>query len=203
MDRKEHWENIYHTKLLTEVSWYQPQPSFSAALIEKYIDGKDKNLIDVGGGDSFLVDKMLEEGYSHITLLDISPRAIERAQERLGSRASHVKWIASDITKFNPTEEYDLWYDRAAFHFMTTDNDVAAYKANLINATHTGSIFIVGTFSENGPTKCSGIEIRQYSEQQLRDTFAPEFELIETINVDHTTPFGTLQNFNFGVFRRN
>ena len=200
MNRKEHWENIYHTKLLTEVSWYQPQPSFSAELIEKYIDSKDKKLIDVGGGDSFLVDKLIEEGYTHITLLDISPRAIERAKERLGSRSSRVKWIVSDITKFSPEEAYDLWYDRAAFHFMTSDEDVATYKTNLIKATHTDSIFIVGTFSENGPTKCSGIDIRQYSEQDLRDTFAPEFKLIEIINVDHTTPFGTLQNFNFGVF---
>ncbi|TNE71591.1 MAG: class I SAM-dependent methyltransferase [Bacteroidetes bacterium] len=202
MDRKAHWENIYQTKLLTEVSWYQPQPSFSFELIEKYSKGKDAKIIDVGGGDSFLVDKLLEEGYTDLTVLDISAKAIERAQERLGSRADRVKWICSDISELNPTEQYDIWYDRAAFHFMTSEQDVEAYKKRLIEATCAGSILIVGTFSENGPTKCSGIEIHQYSEKDLKETFSPEFELLDLINIDHTTPFGTLQNFNFGIFRR-
>lgn len=203
MDRKAHWENIYNTKELNQVSWYQPTPQTSLTLIESTGKGKDASIIDIGGGDSFLVDHLLEQGYTNITVLDISERAIKRAKERLGTRATEVDWIVSDITTFDPEgEQYDVWHDRAAFHFLTSTNDIEQYKEVLQSATKEGSAIIIGTFSDSGPLKCSGIEIKQYSEGDFLHTFDDILQLSQLVNVDHTTPFDTVQNFNFGVFVR-
>ena len=202
MDRKEHWENVYNSKLLTEVSWYQPNPSFSFDLIEKYIGDHSEALIDIGGGDSFLVDKLLEAGYSDVSVLDISDKAIERAKERLGSRAERVNFITSDVIDFRPEKKYKVWYDRAALHFLISDEDIHKYLKNLLEGTEPGSIVILGTFSENGPTKCSGITIKQYSHEEMLKTFGAHFEERDFINIDHQTPFDTTQNFNFIVLER-
>lgn len=202
MDRKKHWENIYETKQLTDVSWYQPNPSFSLDLISKYIPNKNIQMIDVGGGDSFLADKLVEERFTNLSVLDISQRAIDRAKERLGTRAERVNWIVSDIVDFQPDRQFDLWYDRAAFHFLRGAKDIEAYKNLLVNHTTNDAHVIIGTFSENGPTKCSGIEIQQYSKDDFTKLFGDVFEVVDFINVDHETPFTTIQNFNFVVLKK-
>jgi SAM-dependent methyltransferase len=200
-ERKSHWENIYNTKALTEVSWHQPTPQTSLDLIAKANHPKNASIIDIGGGDSFLVDHLLEAGYTDVTVLDISAKAIERAKERLGSKANLVKWIVSDITSFAPETTYDIWHDRAAFHFLNSLDDVVKYKDIIEKGTNEHSTVIIGAFSENGPLKCSGIEITQYSEDGFESTFEGVMELSEVVNVDHKTPFDTIQNFNFGVFK--
>jgi SAM-dependent methyltransferase len=201
MERKAHWEKIYAEKELSEVSWYQPTPETSIQLIAEN-STKDAAIIDIGGGDGYLVDHLLTMGYTNITVLDISTNAIERAKARLGEDASKVKWIVSDITEFKPTERYDLWHDRAAFHFLKDEIDIMCYK-NALNKglSATGSV-IIGTFSEAGPLKCSGIEIQQYTEENFESSFEGLLKLNTVMNTNHPTPFGTLQNFNFGIFSR-
>lgn len=203
MNRKAHWENIYSKKALNEVSWYQPNPKLALELIQKYAKDKSSSILDVGGGDSFLVDHLLEAGFTNITVLDISQKAIERAQKRLGNNAVKVNWIVSDIVNFVPDKTFDIWYDRAAFHFLTENQDVTKYEDIVNNSINdrAGTV-IIGTFSENGPLKCSGIEIKQYAKRDFISLFASNFELIDFINIDHETPFDTVQNFNFAVLKK-
>lgn len=201
-NRKNHWENIYDTKALEEVSWYQPTPETSLEFIKNLNLEKDAAIIDIGGGDSLLVDFLLNLGYTNISVLDISEKAIERAKERLGEKAGMVKWIVSDITRFNPSEKYDVWHDRATFHFLISEEDISAYLEITGKAVKENGHLFIGTFSENGPKKCSGIEIRQYSEDSLNDTFGPEFQKINCFKVDHKTPFDTFQNFVFCSFQK-
>lgn len=203
MDKKKHWENIYQTKELTEVSWYQPVPQTSLDLLKQYNIAPNSNIIDVGGGDSFLVDHLLKLGFSNISVLDISEEAITRAKKRLGDKASKVNWIVSDITNFKPLTKYDFWHDRAAFHFLTEEKDIEKYLQVVKEGLNQNGITAIGTFSETGPTKCSGIEIKQYSENSLKEQFQSDFEMINSFNVDHKTPFETLQNFTFGIFKRH
>lgn len=199
-DRKAHWETIYTNKQLHEVSWYQPHPETSLKLIEKWAKSKEARIIDMGGGDSFLVDHLLDAGYTHLTVLDISEKAILRAKERLGNRAEQVAWIVADATQFEPVEHYDIWHDRAAFHFLTEANEVATYVKNAANGVAPNGTLIVGTFSENGPEKCSGIPIRQYTEESMTAAFSGIFEKTDCLTVEHPTPFGTTQDFRFCTF---
>jgi SAM-dependent methyltransferase len=203
MDKKAHWENIYQTKQLNEVSWYQAVPTTSLEIIERLRLPQNAKIIDVGGGDSFLVDKLLELGFTNISVLDISKEAIERAKKRLGSDANKVNWIISDICEFNPTQQYDLWHDRAVFHFLTEDTDINKYKSILNQATKNQAYVSIGTFSENGPLKCSGIPIKQYNEKELVECFKPSFKNIESFNIDHQTPFNTVQNFSFVILQKS
>ncbi len=199
-DRKKHWENIYQTKALNEVSWYQPNPSTSIELIEDPAIEKQAKIIDIGGGDSFLGDKLLEKGYTDITVLDISEAAITRAKKRLGNNAEKVKWIISDVSKFEPLEQYDVWHDRAAFHFLTSTEDIDQYIRTINKGIKTGGKLIMGTFNESGPKKCSGIEIKQYSENSLSSIISNGFKKEECFLIDHTTPSGNIQNFLFCKF---
>ncbi|PZF74723.1 SAM-dependent methyltransferase [Taibaiella soli] len=198
---KQHWEKVYATKTPEEVSWTQAKPETSLRFIHSFNVQKDAAIIDIGGGDSKLVDFLLEEGYSNITVLDISEQAVIRAQKRLGEHAGKVKWIVSDIVDFVPDTTYDIWHDRAAFHFMNTDEMVARYIQNMKQAVKNGYA-VIGTFSEQGPKKCSGIEIRQYNQQRLSTILQPEFSNIACVIEDHTTPFQTQQNFLFCSFKR-
>jgi len=200
LKRKNHWENIYQTKALNEVSWYQEKPETSLYFFEKFQVPLDAKIIDIGGGDSFLVDHLLKLGYTDLSVLDISEASLGRAKIRLGEDADKVKWIVSDIVTFVPIEKYDVWHDRAAFHFLSTENEVAAYTKVVKNNLQDNGLLIVGTFSENGPLKCSGIEIKQYSQTQLSHVFEDSFKKIECFNVDHATPFNTTQNFTFCSF---
>lgn len=199
--RKEHWEKVYSTKQPHEVSWTQELPRTSLGLIHSFHLPKSASIIDVGGGDSKLVDHLLSEGYENITVLDISERSLERAKQRLGDKAAKVKWIACDITEFHPTTQYDLWHDRATFHFLTTADDVQNYL-NVARRSVKG-ILIIGTFSDKGPRKCSGLNVHQYSEEQLQQQLINGFEKIKCITEDHTTPFNTKQNFLFCSFKRS
>lgn len=201
-DRKAHWENIYQTKPLEQVSWYQPIPVTSLEFINELNLPPDARIIDVGGGDSFLADHLLDLGFTNITVLDISGQAILRAKERLGARAALVKWIVSDVLDFVPEGQYDFWHDRAAFHFLTTDDDVARYVSLLDKAVAAKGKALIGTFALNGPLKCSGIDIRQYSVQSLNECLQDRFEPLNHRTIAHPTPFDTLQNFVFCSFQK-
>ncbi len=202
IQRKEHWEKIYQTKQPDEVSWYQPTPETSLQFFREFKVPLHARIIDIGGGDSLLVDHLLELGYQDITVLDISEAALEKARKRLGAKAEQVKWIVADAATFIPTEKYDFWHDRAAFHFLTDEQEIESYLHTAQQHLTENGIMIIGTFSEQGPKKCSGIEIKQYSEQSMTEKLRQYFEKIKCITIDHQTPFGTLQNFVFCSFRK-
>lgn len=201
-DRHKHWENIYRTKQLCEVSWYQPVPTTSLEFVKKFKVPTTAKIIDVGGGDSLFVDHMLDLGYQDITVLDISETAIEKAKSRLGDKAEKVKWIVSDAVNFKPVEKYDFWHDRAAFHFLTQDWEIDNYIDTIQQSLNPTGFLVIGTFSENGPPKCSGIAIKQYSETLMTDRLKKFFEKIKCITVDHKTPSGSIQNYIFCSFRK-
>lgn len=201
-DRKKHWETIYSNKQQKDVSWYEPNPETSLSFIKKFKVDRNARIIDVGGGDSFFVDKLLELGYSDITVLDISENAIHRAKKRLGEKAQEITWIVADAAQFKPTRHYDFWHDRAAFHFLTSDAEVSAYIETVQKHLHPNGTLVLGTFSESGPSKCSGIDIKQYSEQTMVNKLREFFKKIQCIRVDHQTPFNTIQNFIFCSFKR-
>jgi len=201
-DRKKHWEHIYQTKQLNEVSWFQPTPETSLSFFDQFDIPKQAKIIDIGGGDSLLVDNLLDKGYEDITVLDISESSLERAKVRLGDRAATVKWIVADAATFMPTEIYDFWHDRAAFHFLTKEEEIENYIHTTQKSIKPSGILVIGTFSEQGPKKCSGIEIKQYSENSMSDLLKKYFEKIECITVEHKTPFDTIQQFVFCSFRK-
>lgn len=198
---KNHWEHIYNTKQPNQVSWTQEVPTISIDFVKQLQIPKDAAIIDVGGGDSKFVDYLLAEGYTNISVLDISEAAINRAKERLGNKAFNVNWIVSDILSFNPTGRYNLWHDRAAFHFQTDISSISKY-IDIVNKSVTGKI-IIGTFSVDGPTKCSGLDIKQYEETSLKNEFEnAQFKNIECKREDHITPSGSVQNFIFCAFKK-
>ena len=197
---KKHWENVYETKKSDEVSWTQEVPQTSLDFIHSFKLNKDAAIIDIGGGESKLVDHLLEEGFKNITVLDISEKALARTKKRLGEKAKKIKWIVSDITEFEPKENYDVWHDRATFHFLTTIPQINKYLATAETAVK--GYLAIGTFSEKGPKKCSGLEIKQYNEKQLKDQLSHGFKKVKCITEDHTTPFNTQQNFLFCSFKR-
>lgn len=202
-DRKEHWEKVYATKELNEVSWYQPVPETSLNFLNEAKLDKNARIVDVGGGDSFLVDHLLSEGFSNVTVVDISENALERAKKRLGEKAASVKWIVADASTLKLDEPVDFWHDRAAFHFLTEKKDIENYLEGLNHSIKKDGIAVIGTFSENGPAKCSGIEIQQYTEQSMTELFDESFEKIKCLETIHQTPFNTTQEFVFCSFRKN
>jgi 2-polyprenyl-3-methyl-5-hydroxy-6-metoxy-1,4-benzoquinol methylase len=201
-NKKAHWDKIYQNKSLNEVSWFQPKPETSLHFFNEFKVDKAASIIDIGGGDSLLVDHLLDLGYQHITVLDISATALERAKIRLGNRASLVKWIVADAATFVSEEQYDFWHDRAAFHFLTSEQEIEHYLHTVQQSIKPSGILVMGTFSEQGPTKCSGIEIKQYSEKSMSNLLTVFFEKIKCITVDHRTPFETIQQFIFCSFRK-
>ena len=199
-ETKTHWEKVYETKEPNEVSWTQSIPRTSLNFIRSFKLPKTAKIIDVGGGDSKLVDYLLNEGYENLTVLDISATALERAKTRLGDNAKKVNWVVSDVTDYEPETVFDIWHDRATFHFLTTTEEISAYL-NLASKAVKG-FMTIGTFSENGPQKCSGLNIKQYSELELQQQLEAAFKKIKCITEDHQTPFGTKQNFLFCSFKR-
>ncbi len=199
-NRKQHWEQLYETTDTSTKSWYQSVPHTSLSFIEKSNLPLSAKIIDVGAGDSHLVDHLLRKGYENITVVDISVAAIEKARQRLGEQADKIQWIVSDITDFNPDEKYDVWHDRAAFHFLTDAEDVDQYLNTVREHINDQGRLIIGTFSENGPEKCSGLYIQQYSHLSLTALFSPYFDVVSCEYVDHETPSGSLQNFVFCQF---
>tara|TARA_R110002050_G_scaffold79882_1_gene170800 strand:- start:1137 stop:1748 length:612 start_codon:yes stop_codon:yes gene_type:complete len=202
MNKKEHWENVFKTKSLNEVSWYEPVPETSLAFLKESNIPKTAKIIDIGGGDSFLVDHLLKLGYTDITILDISESALNRAKQRLGKQANMVKWIVADVAIFLPPETYDFWHDRAVFHFLTEEESINNYIETTQKYLNKNGTLVIGTFSENGPQKCSGLDIKQYSEGSMANRFKAYFNRIKCIKSDHKTPFGTYQNFVFCCFKR-
>lgn len=199
-DDKDHWENVYETKNPDEVSWTQKIPQTSLDLIEESSKDKSSKIIDIGGGDSHLTDFLLEKGFKNISVLDISAKALEKAKERLGNQAKNIDWIATNIIEFNPNTTYDIWHDRAAFHFLTTEEEIQKYVEIVKNAV--SETLIIGTFSVNGPQKCSGLQISQYDKEKLNSIFSQDFELVKSFTEDHITPFNTVQNFIFCQFKK-
>lgn len=201
--RERHWENIYQTKPLHDVSWYQPIPETSLSFFREMNVPKTAKIMDAGGGDSYLVDHLLSLGYQDITVLDISETALTRAKQRLGDKADQVYWIVADVAEFSPVKKYDVWHDRAAFHFLTDEEDINLYVQTVQKSITPRGLLILGTFSEQGPKKCSGIEIKQYSEDGLIARFSSCFSAIKCFKTDHKTPFDTVQNFIFCCFRKS
>ncbi|MCU7614508.1 class I SAM-dependent methyltransferase [Chryseobacterium sp. GMJ5] len=199
-ENKKHWETVYETKNPEQVSWTQEVPKISIEFIKTFNLDKSAKIIDIGGGDSKLVDFLIEQGFENITVLDISRAALEKAQKRLGKKGEKINWVESDILDFKPVEKFDVWHDRAAFHFLTFKEQIDSY-ISIAKKSVTGYL-VVGTFSENGPKKCSGLEIKQYSEDALTEVMRNGFEKLECINEDHKTPFDTIQNFTFCSFKR-
>jgi hypothetical protein len=200
MNKKKHWETVYNTKTPQEVSWTQKYPKTSIEFIKSLKIDSSKPIIDVGGGDSHLVDVLIKEGFTDITVLDISEKALLCAQERLGENAKKVSWIVCDILDFKPNRNYSIWHDRAAFHFLTEASQIENYTEKVNRYVSEG--LVIGTFSENGPLKCSGLNISQYDFDKLKANFKKKFKIIEEKEEVHITPFDTTQNFIFMSFRK-
>jgi hypothetical protein len=195
-----HWDTVYKTKDPNQVSWTQEIPKTSLAFIHSFGLAKDAKIIDIGGGDSKLVDYLLDEGFENLTVLDISAQALAKAKQRLGDRAKKINWVVSDITEFQPDTIYDVWHDRATFHFLTKSEQVAKYMDIARNSV--SGFLTIGTFSDTGPEKCSGLPIKQYNEEKLTAELKNGFHKVRCITEDHTTPFDTTQNFLFCSFKR-
>ena len=201
MNRKEHWEKIYQTKEFSEVSWYQATPTESIAFLEAAQLPRNAKIIDIGGGESLFVNYLLSAGYENITVLDISENAIEKKKTELKEDAVKITWIVSDIADFQPIQKYDFWHDRATFHFLTEKKEINKYLKTIKKYVNQQGILMVGTFSETGPTKCSGLAIKQYSETTLSERIGKFFNKIKCISTEHLTPFNTIQNFLFCSFQ--
>lgn len=200
MDKKQHWETVYETKSPQEVSWTQEIPQTSLDFIHSFGSDKSASIIDIGGGDSRLVDCLVEEGYTNVTVLDISANALERAKVRLGNKANNVTWIISDITQFQPDKTYAIWHDRAVFHFLTDADEIQNYAELVGKAVE--KHLVIGTFSENGPLRCSALDVTRYSLDELSSRFSNSFRVLNCLNVDHVTPFDSVQNFSFCGFEK-
>ena len=200
--RRAHWETIYATKAPDEVSWYQARPGSSLDLIRRTGKGHDARIIDVGGGASLLVDALLDAGFKHVTVLDISEGAIANATERLGERASRVCWVVEDIMAWTPDRTFDVWHDRALFHFLTAEHDRAVYRRALDAGVPAGGQVVIGTFALDGPEQCSGLGVTRYDAAGLASEIGPAYRLLETLDEDHVAPNGKVQRFHFCRFAR-
>ena len=203
MQSKQHWEKVYETKTPDAVSWFQPHAQLSLDLIKATGVGHDAGIIDVGGGASTLVDDLLAEGYTDLTVLDLSAAALHAARQRLGERERQVRWIAADITTVDlPEARYDIWHDRAVFHFLTEPQDREAYVRTVFRSVKPGGYVIVATFAEDGPAQCSGLPVMRYSADELHDEFGEAFTLLQHRKETHHTPAGAVQQFVYCYCRR-
>jgi SAM-dependent methyltransferase len=191
-----HWESVYGTKAPDQVSWFRPHLETSLALIERAAPDRSGRIIDVGGGESTLVDDLLARGYSNVTVLDISRTAIDVTKARLGEIAGRVEWVVADVTRASlPANAYDVWHDRATFHFLTDASDREAYVAGVTKSVKPGGHVIIGTFGPEGPPKCSGLQVQRYDADSLHGEFGRRFRLVDSMKELHTTPFGATQQF--------
>lgn len=202
-DRSAHWENVYATKGEAEVSWFQDSPAISLEMIRAVSPDHDAAIIDIGGGASRLVDALLQGGYRDVAVLDLSANALDIVKRRIGQAASTIDWIVADATTWRPAKTYDVWHDRAAFHFLTDPPDRAAYVERLRSAVAPGGHVIIATFAPDGPEKCSGLPVQRYDSTSLAAELGPEFELVETRSETHHTPWHSTQAFQFSRFRRS
>lgn len=201
-ESQQHWDKVYSEKQPTDVSWYEPMPEISLNLINECNLEKDAAIIDIGGGDSFLAEFLVSKDFTDVTVVDISEKAIERARERMCEKADQVTWIVADAANFKPTKKYDLWHDRAAFHFLIDENQREDYLNTLFEAVKPGGYVIMSTFSDKGPPTCSGLPVQRYSVGQMSKLFEQQFNLLSGKAIDHTTPSGATQNFTVCSFQR-
>lgn len=200
-DRRAHWNHVYSTKREDEVSWFQPEATPSLELVARCGLGAGARVVDVGGGASRLVDALLDRGLAP-TVLDLSEAALEASRARLGDRASRVEWIAGDVTAFAPRAPFELWHDRAVFHFLTDAGDRAAYVRAMERSIASGGHAIVATFALDGPERCSGLDVVRYDGASLAAALGPSFRLVESLRHEHVTPAGRAQAFTFARFAR-
>lgn len=202
MDLKAHWEAVHGTKAQDAVSWYRPHLEASLALIERTGVGLSAPIIDVGGGQSTLIDDLIAQGYRDLTVLDISAKALEAAKKRLGENAARIGWIAADVTQVElPEHAYDIWHDRAVFHFLTSETQRSAYVRQTIRSLKPGGHLILATFAVNGPTRCSGLEVVRYTAESLTRELGEHFRLIESVDELHHTPNSMAQPFIYARFQ--
>jgi SAM-dependent methyltransferase len=201
-DRKSHWEAVYSTKGESEVGWFQENPAPSLELIDLVRATPASAIVDIGGGASRLVDCLVARGFDHVTVLDISEAALEAAKARLGERAGRVQWIVADVTKWSPMQAFDVWHDRAAFHFLIDPADRSAYVTRMKQAIKPGGHVIIGTFAIDGPEKCSGLPVNRYDAASLARELGEGFQLVDSRRHDHSTPWNSAQRFQFCIFRR-
>jgi len=203
MNKKTHWETVYETKSDREVSWFREHLDNSLRMILNTQVGKEAAIIDVGGGSSTLVDDLLENGFSDVSVLDISAAALQKSQMRLGKNAVKIKWIEADITEVSlPENHYDVWHDRAVFHFLTDENDRRKYVGLVMRSLKVGGHIIVASFGFGGPEKCSGLDVVQYTPDSMHNEFGDEFKLVSSFNETHETPFNTTQEFIYCYCRK-
>ncbi len=200
-DRTEHWNRVYATKRETGVSWYQPKPALSLALIREYAP-QNASIIDIGGGASLLTAELVREGYGDLAVLDISAEALERAKENLGAEAAKIEWVVADIMAWKPTRQWQVWHDRAVFHFLTDAASQDAYIRALYAAALPGAIAIISGFAPDGPEKCSGLPVVRYDAQSLSKRIGAGFELLAEKREAHETPGGAMQKFYYAVLRK-
>jgi trans-aconitate methyltransferase len=200
--RWDHWENVYTSKGESQLSWFQETPALSLELIELVGVARSSAIVDIGGGASRLADSLVSRGYEDVTVLDLSAAALAAARSRIGEDANRVTWIAADVTAWEPPRSYDLWHDRAAFHFLTPAPDRAAYVDRLQRALRPGGHAIIGTFALDGPERCSGLAVSRYDAEHLAATLGRGFALIDSRPHEHVTPWGATQKFQFSTFRR-
>lgn len=204
MEKKNHWEDVYQKKSPTAVSWYQSHLKKSLEFISKTGISKNASILDLGGGASTLVDDLLAQQYERITVVDLISESLKKAKERLGKLAEKVTWIETDITRASfPVNSFDLWHDRAVFHFLTNPEDRKKYIKTLTNSLKSGGYLIMATFSLDGPLKCSGLEVMRYSPETLSRELGAGFNLLKSSKERHQTPFNTFQNFSYSLFKRS
>jgi SAM-dependent methyltransferase len=201
VERQAHWQNVYQTKGERDVSWFEESPAISLALIQATGVGATASIIDIGGGASRLVDALLGEGFHRVTVLDLSDKALTTSRERLGEHGKQVSWIVADVTKWQPTEVFDVWHDRAAFHFLTEPADRAAYAARVQKAVRPGGHVIIGTFALDGPERCSGLPVSRHDAASIGEVLGRSFKFVETRRHEHETPSGVIQRFQFSRFQ--
>jgi len=200
--RTKHWETVYDAKHFTDVSWYQSRPDTSLRMIRESGIARTDAIIDIGGGASTLVDHLLEAGYADVSVLDLAAGAFRQSRERLGARAGEVRWLVADVTRFEPERLYALWHDRAVLHFLTAGADRERYVSVLREAVAPGGAVLLATFGPDGPLRCSGLEVRRYDLDRMRDLLGPEFDLADHVLEDHRTPSGGTQQFLCTRWRR-
>jgi len=201
-DRKDHWDGVYGARAENALTWFEDAPEISIDMMRHGGLRPGARVVDVGGGASRLVDALLDEGIANPTVLDLSAEALKVSKDRLGARASDVDWVVADVTQWQPTTRFDIWHDRAVFHFLTEPKDRVAYVQTLTNALKPGGVASIGTFALDGPETCSNLPVQRYSPETLAEALGPAFELVKSCAHIHLTPKGNTQSFSFCVFRR-
>ena len=200
-ERQAHWQNVYHTKAEDEVSWFQSSPTISLDLIRATGVSRDASVVDIGAGASRLIDALVDAGFTALTALDLSEKALDIARARLADRAANVDWVVADVTAWRPLRIYDVWHDRAAFHFLTDPADQLAYADCVREAVRPGGYVIIGTFALDGPERCSGLPVVRHDAPSIGKILGSSFELVESRRQEHQTPGGAIQQFQFSRFR--